>query len=89
VATVKRLPQDVFFKYDRAELTSAALAALDRNAALLLTLLAEFLASKSPSKGTGDERGSAEYNLALGDRRLRGAAEVLSENRSPKRFCKS
>jgi peptidoglycan-associated lipoprotein len=55
----------VFFEYDSAELAGDAQGILDANAAVL---------KKYPSwtitiEGHCDERGTAEYNLALGERR--------------------
>jgi peptidoglycan-associated lipoprotein len=63
----------VFFEYDSAELTAVAQAALNDNAALL---------KKYPTwtitiEGHCDERGSAEYNLALGERRAVAARAYL------------
>jgi peptidoglycan-associated lipoprotein len=57
--------QPAFFEYDSADLTSVAQKALDGNAALL---------KKYPTwavtiEGHTDERGTAEYNLSLGERR--------------------
>ena len=57
--------QPAFFGYDSAELTAEAREALDADAAIL---------KKYPSwtitiEGHCDERGTAEYNLALGERR--------------------
>jgi peptidoglycan-associated lipoprotein len=69
--------EDAFFPYDRAELTSDALAALARDAQLLAVLLADFPHVKIVAEGHCDERGSAEYNLALGDRRARQAVDIL------------
>jgi peptidoglycan-associated lipoprotein len=55
----------VFFDYDRSEIRPDARAILDRKARLL---------REQPSvairiEGHADERGSTEYNLALGSRR--------------------
>ena len=65
--------QPVFFAYDMAEIDSAAQAALNANAALL---------KKYPEwvitiEGHADERGTAEYNLALGERRAVAARAYL------------
>ncbi|HLK64421.1 MAG TPA: OmpA family protein [Bryobacteraceae bacterium] len=69
--------QDAFFDYDRSALTVNALAALRHDAALLLPILAEFPALTLIVEGHCDERGSAEYNLGLGDDRARRAADAL------------
>lgn len=63
----------VFFSYDSWGLDEAARAALDRNAKLLrkrdpVSVVVE---------GHCDERGTVEYNQALGERRARAAAEYL------------
>jgi peptidoglycan-associated lipoprotein len=63
----------VFFELDSSDLSPAAQKALDANAALL---------KKYPSwaitiEGHCDERGTAEYNLALGERRAIAARAYL------------
>ena len=68
---------DAFFDYDRAAVGPDALAALRQDAALLLPILAEFPQIKVVVEGHCDERGSAEYNLGLGDHRAGRAVEAL------------
>jgi peptidoglycan-associated lipoprotein len=68
---------DAYFPYDRAELTAAALDALRKDAAILAPLLREFPQLEIVVEGHCDERGSAAYNLALGDRRAERAAAIL------------
>ena len=63
----------VYFDYDQSTLTAEAQATLDRQAAFL---------KASPSfritiEGHCDERGTREYNLALGDRRASAARDYL------------
>ena len=63
----------VYFDYDSAELSADGRAALDANAAIL---------KKYPTwtitiEGHCDERGTAEYNLALGERRAVAAQSYL------------
>jgi outer membrane protein OmpA-like peptidoglycan-associated protein len=70
---------DAFFAYDRSDAGPDALATLQRDAALLKPVLAEFPNVKITVEGYCDERGSAEYNLALGDRRADRAAELLRQ----------
>jgi peptidoglycan-associated lipoprotein len=65
--------QPVFFAYDSSEIDSAGQAVLDANAAKL---------KANPSwmitiEGHCDERGTAEYNLALGERRAVAARAYL------------
>jgi len=79
LATVNAALEDAYFPYDRAELTSEALTTLHRDAELLCAILADFPGLKVTLEGHCDERGSAEYNLALGDRRAHRAEEVLRE----------
>ncbi|MFN0168453.1 MAG: OmpA family protein [Bryobacteraceae bacterium] len=75
--------QDAFFAYDRFDLTNEALTALQQNARLLAPILSGFPSVKVTVEGHCDERGSAEYNLALGDRRARRAAEQLRDSGVP------
>ncbi len=63
----------VFFGFDKSDLTAEARATLDRQAAWLM---------KYPSvtvtvEGHCDERGTREYNLALGERRAMAAVNYL------------
>jgi peptidoglycan-associated lipoprotein len=63
----------VFYGFDKSDLTSEARATLDRQAAWL---------KKYPSvavtiEGHCDERGTREYNLALGERRATAAMNYL------------
>ena len=69
--------QDAFFDYDRSDARADAIRALEHDAALVGPLLAGFPQLRLRIEGHCDERGSAEYNLALGDRRAASAAEVL------------
>ena len=65
--------QDAFFDFDKSELKPEARLALTQDA--------EFLMANSSRKvlieGHCDERGTNEYNLALGDRRARSAMDFL------------
>ena len=79
IAIVNARFQDAFYGYDRSDLTAAASAALQHDAKLLLELLTEFPRLKVSVEGHCDERGSAEYNLALGDSRARRASEALRD----------
>jgi peptidoglycan-associated lipoprotein len=79
IPTINRKLQDVYYEYDRAELTDRASAAVAQDARLLGLLLAEFPTAKVVVEGHCDERGSGEYNLALGDSRASGAAQALRE----------
>jgi peptidoglycan-associated lipoprotein len=63
----------VYFAYDSSELDARARAALDASARCLAT-------RRSGARVTGmtDDRGTEEYNLALGDRRASTTARYLS-----------
>jgi peptidoglycan-associated lipoprotein len=69
--------QDAFFEYDKSELNAEARAALTRDATALKALLSDFPNATLMIEGHCDERGSAEYNLGLGDRRASSAKEFL------------
>jgi peptidoglycan-associated lipoprotein len=63
----------VFFDYDSASLTGSARATLDSNA----EYLKKMTAVEVQVEGHCDERGSAQYNLALGERRALAVKEYL------------
>jgi peptidoglycan-associated lipoprotein len=63
----------VFFEYDSSELTEAGMAVLNDNAATLKTNATWTITIE----GHCDERGTAEYNLALGERRAVTARAYL------------
>jgi peptidoglycan-associated lipoprotein len=63
----------VFFDYDSSELNATAQAALDANAAVLKRNTSWSITIE----GHCDERGPAEYNLALGERRAVAARTYL------------
>jgi peptidoglycan-associated lipoprotein len=64
--------EHVYFEFDRSDLTPAAVAVLKKKAAWMdnegVAALVE---------GHCDERGTNEYNLALGERRARSAKDFL------------
>ena len=67
--------QIVFFDYDSAELQEEARAALRANADLLNSSMSWVITIE----GHCDERGTAEYNLGLGERRAFAARNYLLE----------
>jgi peptidoglycan-associated lipoprotein len=71
--------EDAFFAYDSFDLSPEAIAALRRDADLLRAILRDFPGLRVTIEGHCDERGSAEYNLGLGDRRAVRAAAFLKE----------
>src|SRR3990172_2583979 len=65
--------QDIYFAFDRSVLTHDSLSALNQHAGWF---------KKHPSaliliEGHADERGTNEYNLALGERRAKAAQDYL------------
>ncbi len=69
--------QDAFFDYDMSEIRSDARTALTSDAALLKQIFQRDPNFTVVVEGHCDERGSAEYNLALGDRRATAAKDFL------------
>jgi len=69
--------KDAFFDYDKTDIRSDASATLTSDAAALKAILADFPGMSIMIEGHCDERGSAEYNVALGDRRSSSAKEFL------------
>ncbi len=69
--------QDALFDYDKSDVREDARSILTRNADALKTIFNEFPGSVIQIEGHCDERGSAEYNLGLGDRRAAAAKEFL------------
>lgn len=65
--------QPVFFGFDSSEIDSGGQAALNANAALLK----KYQNWTITIEGHCDERGTAEYNLALGERRALAARNYL------------
>lgn len=64
--------EDVYFSYDSADLDSTALEATKANANLLRNE-----SGKVEIEGHCDDRGTAEYNLALGARRAKSVRDAL------------
>jgi peptidoglycan-associated lipoprotein len=69
--------QDAFFDYDKSDIRDDARDTLTRNAAAIKAILADFPNASIVIEGHCDERGSAEYNLGLGDRRATAAKDFL------------
>jgi peptidoglycan-associated lipoprotein len=81
--SVKNNVQDVFFDYDQSEIRSDGQSVLTQDAAALKALLADFPNAVIMVEGHCDERGSAEYNLGLGDRRAGSARDYLVQQGVP------
>jgi peptidoglycan-associated lipoprotein len=69
--------QDAYFDYDKSDIRSDARDTLTNNANALKSILVDFPNASIVLEGHCDERGSAEYNLGLGDRRATSAKEFL------------
>ncbi len=69
--------QDAFFDLDMSEIRSDGRDALTHDAALLKQIFQQDPNFSVVVEGHCDERGSAEYNLALGDRRATAAKDLL------------
>ena len=69
--------QDVFFDYDKYDVREDARSLLTRNADALKAILTEYTGEVVTIEGHCDERGSAEYNLGLGDRRSSSTKDFL------------
>lgn len=66
--------ETVYFDFDKAELRQDARDVLFKNADILIKGQTD---AKVKIEGHCDERGSAEYNLALGERRAKSAVQYL------------
>ena len=66
--------RSIYYEYDRAEITAEGKKIIEANA--------EYLRShpgvKVVVEGNADERGSAEYNVALGQRRADSVSKIMS-----------
>jgi peptidoglycan-associated lipoprotein len=69
--------QDVFFDYDKTEIRDDGRVVLTHDADVLKRILASNPNFTVALEGHCDERGSAEYNLGLGDRRASAAKDFL------------
>jgi len=67
--------QDVFFGYDQWTLSDAGMEALNHDA----QWLKEHPRALMKVEGHADERGTADYNLVLGEKRAKAARSYLIE----------
>jgi len=70
--------EDALFDYDQATIRTDATVALRDDVNVIRDILADYPSQKLTIEGHADERGSAEYNLALGDKRAKTVEEFLS-----------
>jgi len=69
--------KDAFFDYDAVNIREDARVALLADADALKRIFMDFPSATINVEGHCDERGSAEYNLGLGDRRASSARDLL------------
>jgi peptidoglycan-associated lipoprotein len=70
--------EDALFDYDKASIRADATTVLKDDVGVIRQILANYPSQKLMIEGHADERGSSEYNLALGDKRARAAEEFLT-----------
>jgi peptidoglycan-associated lipoprotein len=75
--------QDVLFDYDSNNIQDSARQVLLADATALKQIFLDFPNATINVEGHCDERGSAEYNLGLGDRRASAAREFLAQQGVP------
>lgn len=73
-APAETMLETVYFDFDKSDLRQDARDVLSKNAEVILKSMPE---AKIQIAGNCDERGSAEYNLALGERRAKSAQKYL------------
>ena len=69
--------QDIYFEYDKSDVGGENTEILNKDAAAIKSILGDFPNASIVVEGHCDERGSAEYNLGLGDRRASAAKDYL------------
>lgn len=68
---------DALFDYDKATIRPDAVTTLSSDVNVVKTILSNYPSQKLLVEGGADERGSAEYNLMLGDKRAHAAEDFL------------
>lgn len=69
--------RDAYFDYDKSDIRPDAESTLRANASALKQLFSQFPDGRVVIEGHCDERGTNEYNLALGDRRSTASRDFL------------
>ena len=69
---------DALFDYNKADIRPDALTALSSDVNVVKGIMKNYPSQKLIVEGGADERGSAEYNLALGDKRAHAAEQFLA-----------
>ena len=70
--------EDALFDYNKSTIRTDASTALRDDVGVIRDILANFPSQKLLVEGHCDERGSDEYNLALGDKRAHAVEDFLS-----------
>jgi peptidoglycan-associated lipoprotein len=70
--------QDAYFDYDKHTLRPDAETSLQSDAKTLSDIIGQYPEFKLTVEGHCDERGSDEYNIALGDARAKQASQYLA-----------
>lgn len=70
--------EDVLFDYDKASIRPDATKTLEGDVSVIRDIMQRYPSQKVKIEGHADERGSDEYNIALGDKRAVAAKEFLS-----------
>jgi peptidoglycan-associated lipoprotein len=71
--------EDALFDYDQSTIRSDASVALKDDVGVIRGILSDYPTQKLIIEGHADERGSQEYNMALGDKRARSVEEFLGQ----------
>jgi peptidoglycan-associated lipoprotein len=69
--------QDAYFDYNKHTLRPDAVSTLNSDSKELAVIMQQYPDYKLKIEGFCDERGSAEYNIALGDARAKAAKDYL------------
>jgi len=75
--------EDALFDYNKATIRTDATTVLKDDVGVVRDILSNYPSQKLVIEGYADERGSSEYNLALGDKRARAAEEFLTTMQIP------
>jgi peptidoglycan-associated lipoprotein len=70
--------EDALFDFDKTTIRPDASTALKDDVAVIRDILSNYPSQKLIIEGHADERGSEEYNLALGDKRAHAVEEFLT-----------
>lgn len=71
--------EDAYFDYNKASLRADAMTALQSDSTELRDILKDYPDYKVTIEGNCDDRGSAEYNVALGQKRAEAARTYLTQ----------